>query len=64
VKIYPIGIGSDPDKDALQSVLGLNPSLDLDEPTLKEIASLSGGQYFRARDGDQLEKIRATLDAL
>ncbi|WP_257111050.1 vWA domain-containing protein [Pseudomonas ficuserectae] len=64
VKIYPIGIGADPDKDALQSVLGLNPSLDLDEPTLKEIASLSGGQYFRARDGDQLEKIRATLDSL
>jgi len=45
-------------------MLGLNPSLDLDEPTLKEIAQLTGGQYFRARDGDQLEKIRQTLDAL
>lgn len=64
VKIYPIGIGSDPDKNGLQGVLGLNPSLDLDEPTLKDIASLSGGQYFRARDGAELDKIRATLDAL
>jgi Ca-activated chloride channel family protein len=45
-------------------MLGMNPSLDLDEPTLKEIAQLTGGQYFRARDGDQLEKIRQTLDAL
>ncbi|MBA1228066.1 VWA domain-containing protein [Pseudomonas viridiflava] len=64
VKIYTIGIGSDPDKSGIQGLLGLNPSLDLDEPTLKDIASLSGGQYFRARDGDQLEKIRATLDSL
>jgi len=64
VKIYPIGIGADPDQSGVQGMLGLNPSLDLDEPTLKTIASISGGQYFRARDGDQLEKIRATLDAL
>lgn len=64
VRIYTIGIGADPDKSGIQGLLGLNPSLDLDEPTLKDIASLSGGQYFRARDGEQLEKIRATLDAL
>ncbi|CAM3500521.1 BatB protein [Pseudomonas floridensis] len=64
VRIYTIGIGSDPDKNGIQGLLGLNPSLDLDEPTLKDIAGLSGGQYFRARDGDQLEKIRVTLDSL
>jgi len=64
VKIYTIGIGSDPNKEGSLGMLGLNPSLDLDEPTLKEIARLSGGQYFRARDGDQLEQIRQTLDAL
>ena len=64
VKIYTIGIGSDPNKEGSLGMLGLNPSLDLDEPTLKEIARLSGGQYFRARDGNQLEQIRQTLDAL
>ncbi|GAB7532816.1 VWA domain-containing protein [Pseudomonas sp. 3A(2025)] len=64
VRIYPIGIGADPDSTGVQSLLGLNPSLDLDEPTLKRIAQLSGGQYFRARDGDQLQSIRATLDAM
>lgn len=64
VRIYPIGIGADPDSTGVQSLLGLNPSLDLDEPTLKRIAQLSGGQYFRARDGDQLQNIRATLDAM
>ncbi|SDI77790.1 vWA domain-containing protein [Pseudomonas abietaniphila] len=63
VKIYPIGIGADPDKGAT-SILGLNPSLDLDEPALREIAEISGGQYFRARDGVQLEKIGKALDTL
>lgn len=63
VKIYPIGIGADPDKGAT-SILGLNPSLDLDEPALREIADITGGQYFRARDGAQLEKIGKTLDTL
>ncbi|WP_296262584.1 MULTISPECIES: vWA domain-containing protein [unclassified Pseudomonas] len=63
VKIYPIGIGADPDKGAT-SILGLNPSLDLDEPALREIADITGGRYFRARDGAQLEKIGETLDTL
>jgi Ca-activated chloride channel family protein len=64
VRIYPIGIGADPADSGLQALLGLNPSLDLDEPTLKQIAELSGGRYFRARDGDQLAQIRTALDAL
>jgi Ca-activated chloride channel family protein len=64
VRVYTVGIGSDPDKSGLQGLLGLNPSLDLDEPTLRQIAEVSGGQYFRARNGDQLEQIRVALDAL
>ncbi|MEG5263741.1 VWA domain-containing protein [Pseudomonas sp. JDS28PS106] len=64
VRIYTVGIGSDPQDNGLQTLLGLNPSLDLDEPTLRQIAELSGGRYFRARNGDQLEQIRTTLDAL
>jgi Ca-activated chloride channel family protein len=63
VKIYPIGIGADPDKGAT-TILGLNPSLDLDEPSLREIAEITGGRYFRARDGAELIKIGQTLDTL
>ncbi|MBD8599869.1 VWA domain-containing protein [Pseudomonas sp. W2Oct36] len=63
VKIYPIGIGADPDKGAT-SILGLNPSLDLDEPALREIAAVSGGQYFRARNGAELAGIGKALDRL
>lgn len=51
--IYTIGIG-DPGSS----------SSDLDERTLTEIAELTGGQYFRAKDTAALEKIYAELDKL
>ncbi|VVN76050.1 vWA domain-containing protein [Pseudomonas fluorescens] len=63
VTIYPIGIGADPDSGTL-SFLGLNPSLDLDEPALKEIAEVTGGRYLRARNGEELQAIKETLDQL
>lgn len=64
VKIYPIGIGADPEQTGSLSILGVNPSLDLDEPALKALAEATGGQYFRARDGEELLKIKDTLDTL
>jgi Ca-activated chloride channel family protein len=64
VTIYPIGIGADPEQSGTQGFLGLNPSLDLDEPALKEIAEVTGGRYFRARDGNELQAIKETLDQL
>ena len=35
----------------------VNPSTDLDETTLREIAEQTGGRYFRARNTAELEKI-------
>jgi len=64
VKIYTIGIGADPEQESALGILGLNPSLDLDEDALKQIAGLTGGQYFRARDGKEMETIRKALDQL
>ena len=64
VKIYPIGIGADPEQSGTLGFLGLNPSLDLDEPALKAIAEATGGRYFRARDGQELQAIKDTLDQL
>jgi Ca-activated chloride channel family protein len=64
VKIYPIGIGADPEQSGTLGFLGINPSLDLDEPALKAIAQATGGQYFRAHDGQELQAIKATLDKL
>lgn len=63
--IYTIGIGAD---EMLQrSLFGsrrVNPSVDLDEETLRNIANLTGGQYFRARSPEELSKIYALLDTL
>lgn len=69
VKIYTIGIGAD--EMVTPGLFGtnfgsriVNPSADLDEASLKKIAELTGGQYFRAKDPAQLQQIYALLDTL
>lgn len=65
LKIYTIGIGAD--EMIIRDLFGrhrVNPSSDLDEKTLKKIADITGGEYFRARDTDRLEKIYRILDKL
>ena len=42
----------------------VNPSADLDETTLRRMAELTGGQYFRARDTAELAQIYQQLDLL
>ncbi|WP_158968249.1 VWA domain-containing protein [Paraglaciecola sp. L3A3] len=65
VTIYTIGVGAD--QMLVQSLFGsrrVNPSQDLDEDMLTEIATSTGGQYFRARDAQSLQQIYAKLDEL
>jgi len=65
LKIYTIGIGAD--EIIVPSLFGarrVNPSQDLDEETLTDIAKATGGRYFRARDTQELEKIYHLLDEL
>ena len=65
LKIYAIGIGAtELVERSLFGTRKINPSADLDETVLKEIASLTGGAYFRARDLDELERIYALIDEL
>ncbi|MES2817643.1 MAG: VWA domain-containing protein [Pseudomonadota bacterium] len=64
VRIYSIGIGADPEQGGMLGMLGLNPGLDLDEPTLRGIAEQTGGEYFRARDAEELKAVETTLDRL
>ncbi|HLD68525.1 MAG TPA: VWA domain-containing protein [Pseudomonas sp.] len=64
VKIYPIGIGADPEQGGVLGMFGLNPGVDLDEPTLRALAEKTGGAYFRARDAEELRAIETTLDRL
>jgi Ca-activated chloride channel family protein len=65
LKIYTIGIGAD--EMVVRDFFGtrrINPSADLDERALQQIAEKTGGRYFRARDTAELEKIYALLDEL
>lgn len=65
ITIYTIGIGAD--EMIRKTFFGsqrVNPSADLDEKTLTEIANITGGQYFRARNQDDLQKIYQKLNEL
>lgn len=64
ITIYTVGVGAE-----ITSMSGTgrdrrNPSVDLDEAQLKRIAETSGGQYFRARSSDELERIYQEIDKL
>lgn len=69
IRIYTIGIGAD--QLALPGLFGssfgsrqVNPSSDMDEAALQEIADSTGGRYFRARDPQELAGIYQLLDEL
>ncbi|WP_263264606.1 VWA domain-containing protein [Pseudomonas sp. RIT-PI-S] len=66
VRIHTIGIGADPQAAgaAPNAALGLNAGSDLDETALQAIASATAGEYFRARDGQDLQGIGEALDRL
>ncbi|MDX9875313.1 MAG: VWA domain-containing protein [Spongiibacteraceae bacterium] len=69
IVIYTIGIGAT--EMITRGLFGtgfgarrINPSVDLDEDALQEIARLTGGRYFRARNPQELIDIYALLDEL
>ncbi len=64
VHIYTIGIGSG--EMQIQTPFGVQRMAtgDLDENSLKAIASKTDGRYFRARDAARLAKIYALLDRI
>jgi len=66
LRIYTIGIGAE--QLEVASLIGgrrrINPSADLDEDTLTEIARLTGGRYFRATDTASLQGIYKLVDEL
>ena len=65
VKIYTIGIGAE--RQEQRGLFGrsvINPSSDLDEQTLKNIAQTTGGSYFRARNPQELADIYNQLNEM
>ena len=69
VKVYTIGAGSRgtarvPVNDPTLGRRYVNIQVDVDEPTLREIAELTGGRYFRAADTGSLAEIYGEIDEL
>lgn len=65
IKIYTIGVGAN--SMMVDTGFGrqmVNPSADLDEGVLREIADMTGGQYFRATDVNGLATIYREIDRL
>lgn len=69
VRIHTIGVGAREMevKSPFGGLFGkrtVNPSADLDESMLQQIADQSGGRYFRAHDTQELQQIYSTLDQM
>jgi len=68
IKVYTIGVGSEGkapfEVDSLFGKEYVYVEADLDEDTLRDIARLTGGQYFRATDTEALREIYQQIDAM
>ncbi len=70
IKVYTIGVGSN---GMALSPMGILPNgnfqygnqkVEIDEALLKEIASTTGGKYFRATNNEKLKDIYKEIDSL
>ncbi|WP_434456227.1 VWA domain-containing protein [Stutzerimonas urumqiensis] len=64
VKIHTIGIGAPADAADPAMPFGFSLGVELDEATLREVAALTGGRYFRAGTRQELAAVGAALDEL
>ncbi|HOI78867.1 MAG TPA: VWA domain-containing protein, partial [Petrimonas sp.] len=68
IRVYTVGAGTKGMAPTpVQTPFGMrlqNMPVDIDEKTLTEIASLTGGKYFRAEDNESLSNIYSEIDEL
>jgi Ca-activated chloride channel homolog len=69
VRVYTIGAGSRgsarvPIDDPLRGRVYATMRVDVDDATLKQVAELTGGRYFRATDRESLAQIYKEIDQL
>jgi Ca-activated chloride channel family protein len=64
VRVHTIAMGSETGQMRVFGVPVSTPGAEIDEKTLTEIADLTGGKFFRARDTAELAGIYAELDRL
>ena len=68
IRVYAIGVGSHGEaRVPVQTPLGtqyMTMNSEFDEETLRNIASTTGGEYFRATDNNSLKRIYEQIDQL
>lgn len=70
IRVYTIGVGTNGmapvpvGKDFRGKVIYQNYPVEIDEDLLKNIANITGGEYFRATDNNKLEAIYHEIDQL
>jgi len=68
IRVYTIGVGTQGTAPyPVQTPFGVqyqNMPVEIDEAILKEIASKTGGTYFRATDNDKLVQVYSEIDKL
>lgn len=60
VKVYTIGVGS----TGQRGFFGMSGGTDIDEPTMRAVATTTGGKYYRATDLAALAEVYADIDRL
>jgi Ca-activated chloride channel family protein len=53
-----------PVRDQFGRVRYVDQKVEIDEQTLTKIAEITGGQYYRATDAAELERIYRSIDSL
>lgn len=69
IKVYTVGVGKNgmapfPTQNIFGRIEYVNMEVVIDEKTLKEIASMTGGKYFRATGNNVLADIFEEIDSL
>jgi Ca-activated chloride channel family protein len=68
IRVYTVGIGTVGTAPyPVQTPFGVqvrDMKVDVDEPTLQQIAQITGGEYFRATDNNKLTEIYRQIDKL
>ncbi|KPJ80078.1 MAG: hypothetical protein AMJ58_09755 [Gammaproteobacteria bacterium SG8_30] len=64
IRIYTIGVGSKGLVPFMENGRMTQVKMEIDEGLLTEVASITGGEYFRATDTSALEQIYERIDAL
>ena len=66
IRVHSIGVGAEvlEKTDVTGARQRIDPSKDLDESTLRQIAGVTGGEYFRARNAADMVSIYREVDSL